>query len=427
MTSVVKSNAQADSLQRSDFRTSISQGEGGAAAHIIEGIVADVNLVLWTVDVASKFDLKFYPNVQISSPYMHHNTGEGIYAMPDIGAKCHMCIASDGVPYVLDFIMPVETLDQTSVDLPSPTLPGQGDSIDTSTAASFAGGRVRAKPGDIMMRGRNGNFVVLHRGGVLQIGASELAQRIYIPLQNLISDISQTYRHYNTGGAINWYLAPGESETNPSTIYRETYRLLAGDKKASIRVTVGRAKDFIAETTNAADVAGLGIGAGKDNPIICEVALAPDSIEANSGAIDTKTPKATKFRYIFDKSGNAFLRSEGNILVVARKTLRIIADEDIRIDAKKNFTLTVDDTTTINGGKLLVLSGDIMKLNGGTSPVARIGDQVQISIVQPLVSFAPAAPGAPVVIGPSGGLTSGGKTQPFLTGIITSGNKSILG
>jgi hypothetical protein len=276
-----------------------------------------------------------------------------------------------------------------------------------------------------MVRGRNGNFVILHRGGVLQIGASELAQRIYIPLQNLISDISQTYRHYNTGGAINWYLASGESETNPSTIYRETYRLLAGDKKASIRVTVGRAKDFIAETTNAVDVSGLGIGVGKDNPIICEVAIAPDSIEANSGAIDTKTPKATKLRYIFDKSGNAFLRSEGNILVVARKTLRIIADEDIRIDAKKNFTLTVTDSTTINGGKLLALSGDIMKLNGGTRAVARVGDQVQISIVQPLFSFAPAAPGAPVQIGPSGGPTSGGVPQPFLTGIITTGNESI--
>lgn len=407
-----------DSIQNTKFRSSWSQPEGVVGAIIVEGKIVDVNLNLWTVDVISQHDQKWYLNVQVSAPYLHSNNGEGIYVMPEIGAKCHICIPSDGPPpFVLDFIMPQETIPQAG----SPESPQGVDGGVSDT--TFGGGRVRPKPGDILIRGRDGNFVILHRGGVLQIGSTELAQRLYIPLQNLITDISQNYRHYNTGGSINWFLASGESETNPSTIHKDTYRLLAGDEKATIRISHGPLKDFVPEPHGGAqsEIDQLGMATAK-SPIVVEVVIAPEAFGADNGSIDKDTPKATKLRYFFDKSGNVFMRSEGSVLLFARKKLRLVAKDNIDVSTEKSFTLAAKKTGRIDGGSLLELTAKVTKINGGSKPVATVGSIVDVVITVPLVST-PAAPGSPVLILPVNPTT--GMPQK-LKGTIISGNPTIL-
>lgn len=403
-----------DPLQRTAFRSSWTQPEGISTPTIIEGKVVDINLALWTVDVISQFDSKWYLNVQVASPYLHSNRGEGIFVMPEIGAKCHICIPSDGPPpFVLDFIMPHETSESTATD-----------STDQTGVATFAGGRVRAKPGDIYIKGRDGNFVILHRGGVLQIGATELAQRIYIPLTNLVSDISQNYRHYNTGGSINWFVASAESEINPPTIRKDTYRLLAGDERATIRVAYGPLKDVLSEQSTGAisDLNQLKIGTEEDGPIVLEVAIAPDGFGADNGSINESTSKQTVLRYFFDKKGNAFMRSEGSVFLMTRKKLRVVCEDNIDIRTKKSFTLKVEKTARIDGGDLLELNGKVTKINGGSHPAAFLGSVVQVRISLPLVST-PSVPGSPVVIPPINPLT--GQPQ-VINGTIISGNSTIL-
>ena len=412
----VEHGSTADPLQRTAFRSSWTQPEGLSAATIIEGKVVDINPTLWTVDVISQFDQHSYLNIQVGSPYMHPKRGEGIFVMPEIGAKCHVCIPSDGPPpFVLDFIMPQESTSDISTT---------EQATEGATNSTFAGGRFKAKPGDIFIRGRDGNFIVLHRGGVLQIGSTELAQRIYIPLNNLVSDISQNYRHYNTGGSINWFVASAESETNPPTIKKDTYRLLAGDAKATIRVAYGPLKDFVPEPQKGAtsDLNQLGIGTDTKNPIIMEVTVAPDGFGADNGAPTKDTPKQTVLRYFFDKKGGVFLRSESSVLLMARKKLRLVAEDNIDISTKKSFTLVAKDTGRVDGGSLLELTGKVTKINGGTKPVAHVGAVVEIQITTPLIST-PAAPGSPVSILPINPLT--GQPQ-VMKGTITSGNPTIL-
>jgi hypothetical protein len=408
-----------DPSQRSMFRSSWTTQEGVGTAMIVECKVVDLNPVLWTVDCISQFDQKWYLNIQVGSPYMHSKRGEGIYVMPEIGAKCHVCIPSDNCPpFVLDFIMPQESvLDATSDDAPEGT--------EKPTDSTFAGGRLRAKPGDIIMRGRDGNFVILHRGGVLQVGSSDLSQRIYIPLRNLVCDISQNYQHYNSGGSINWFLASGESDTNPSTIRKETYRLLAGDARATIRVAYGPLKDMVPEPQNGAqsDLSQLGIGTEEDGPVVVEVVIAPDGFSADNGSPDGSTPDQTVLRYFFDKKGSVFMRSEGSVLLHVRRKLRLVVGDNIDITAKKSFTLTVSDTARIDGGKLLELTGKVTKINGGTKPCAHVGSIVECHITVPWVVVAPGLP--PAVIGtvlPINPLTGQPQT---VKGTIVSGNPTI--
>lgn len=405
-------------MDRSSFRSSWTQPEGATGALIMEGQVVDINLVNWTVDVISKFDQKSFHNVQVSSPYMHFKRGEGIHVMPDIGAKCHICVPSDGPPpYVLDFIMTQETIDGASDDAPDGTDGGKGGVTQEATAASFAGGRKRAKPGDISIIGRDGQFIRLHRGGVLQIGSTSLAQRIYIPLQNLVSDISQNYRHQNLGGSINWFVANGESTTNPPSVYRHSYRILSTDAKATVRVAIGKLSDVIKEPDEVtrSDMEQLGIGT--DEPVVCEVIVAPDSISADDGSMTDQTRSASVLRYFFDKDGNTLLRTNASVVMRVGKRLRIRANDDVEMFGKKNFNLTFDGSGRIQATGGIDIAGGVIRLNGGTKPVATVGSLVtlQLNVPIPVQVVVAGVPTPGVIIG----------AAP-VTGLIISGNPTIL-
>lgn len=408
--------------ERSTFRSSFFQPEGSVGAHILESQVVDLNLVNWTVDAITKFDQKFYGNIQVSSPYAHYNRGEGLYVMPDIGAKCHVCIPSDGPPpFVLDFIMPMETIDGASEDAPFGTDGGKGGVLQEATAASFAGGRRRAKPGDIGITNRDGSFIHLHRGGVLQIGSTELAQRIFIPLQNLISDICQNYEMQNTGGSINWFIAHGESETNPPTVCRHTYRLLANDAKASVRVAIGKLSDVVTEPDEQtrSDLSQLGFG-GTNQPTVCEVIVAPDAISPEDGSMTPDTRKASVLRYFFDKGGNTLFRTNGNILIRSQKKIRIRAVSDIDISSEGNLTMSFDGTGSIQVKSGLDINGGVTRINGGTSPVARVGSTVNVVLGPPL-TLQLLLPGT----GPTG-VPVPVMLPVVTTGIVATGNPTIL-
>lgn len=419
-----------DALGRRNRETSVSsdrqtrnlsffQPEGTISATIIEGVVADLNLGIWTVDVVSKFDHKFYPNVQISSPYLDPVSGAGIYVMPDIGTKCHLCIPSDGPPpYLLDFIMPSEhSYAQENED-------------DTTAAAkedtdkSFGGGRPRPKPGDIYIRGRDGNYIVLHRGGVLQIGCSELAQRIYIPLENLVTDISQNYRHYNTGGSINWFLAPGESKDNPHTVKKDTFRIKAADKYATIRIATGRLNDPVPESISEvkSDMGQYGM-ATKANPIYCEVTLAPDGFEADSGKSNDDVKNATVLRYFFDAAGNTLLRTQGSVVVHSEKNLTLRAKETMRLETDQLFVNA--KSATVTAEDFLQINTKGMRVNSGANPAAHVGSVVEV-ILGPTT---PLLLAAPIVVPPS--LTIPSATPVVVTpttirGTVISGQPKVL-
>jgi hypothetical protein len=412
----IDSGAGSDPLQRSAFRTSFFAPEGAVGAYILECQVFDHNLVNWTVDVQSKYDQKQYFGIQVSSPYMHWQRGEGVYAMPDLGAKCHVCIPSDSTPpYVLDFIMPMETVPMAGTE---GALDGTDGPKQHPAAASLAGGRVRAKPGDLIMRGRDGNFCILHRGGVLQVGASELAQRLYIPLQNLITDISQNYDHLNTGGSLRWYVDGSESDDNPGNVYKHTLRLRTQDELASLRIVAGKVRDVVREVDSEilSDLNQLGF-TGADT--MCEVTLAPDSINAGDGSLTSDTPGATVLRYFFDKNGNCALRTKGHVYLNAKKQLRVHVSEDITIQGKANFTLVLGGAARIQADTLLELTSGMIRVNGGSQPIATVGSQVQVAMMPGITMSMLVPPAtAPVIATVVAG--------PVLTGTVMSGVPNFL-
>jgi hypothetical protein len=370
----------------------------------------------WTVDFVSQFDQKSFLNVQVASPYMHANRGEGIYAFPEVGSKCLLCIPSDGPPpFILAFIMPQETISDTSSDEAPAGTESKGGDTNEATGFTFGGGRFRPKPGDIYMKGRDGQFCILHRGGVLQIGSTMLAQRIFIPLGNVVKDISQNYHHYNTGGTISWSVATAPSEDNPPTTWKQTFRLSANEDKATIRVAVGTISDVVGEhkdgTGNQAEIDTLGIGSN----LIYEVALAPELFGADDGSVQPDTTKGTKLRFFFNKNGGAYLGCAGNVLLATKQKLRVKAGDDIEITTDKNFRLQAEGITRIEGKKLLELAGGVVRIGPGTDNVAHVGSVVIVTI----------PPGIPLGIAPPGGGPV--PSNPLtITGLVSTGKPTVL-
>ena len=394
-----------DPQQRRSFRSSWTIPEGMTGAIIIEGRIIDTNLTTWTVDFAAQFDQKYFLNVQVSSPYMNPVQSEGIYAFPDIGSKCVLCLPSDGCPpFILSFIMPMERGGERIWD--------DAQQKEINAGSNFAGGRVKAKPGDICVKGRDGNFCVLHRGGVLQIGSTQLAQRIFIPLNNIVTDISQNYHHYNTGGAINWSVGNIE-EDNPGTLYRQTFRLHANEEKASVRVSMGTFRDVVGEHSdgldNQADLDAMGIGS---EPLVCEVAFSPEQFGGDDGSVSADTPKTALLRFLFDEEGGAYLGTKGSLLLSTKGKLRLKAKGDIELNTEGNVTFQSGGLFRIEGGALTEIQGGVVKIGPGTRQAAHVGSTVEVFLT----------PGMPLVVPQSGNALPAIK----LTGTVTRGRGNVL-
>lgn len=412
----------ADPLNPLDYtsfaRTSWTQPEGALPAFISEARVFNVNMTNWTVDVNSIFDQRTYLDIQVSSPYMNAAQGEGFYCVPEVGAKCLVCTPGDGAPpFVLAFIMPMVTLpDTSSEEAPVGTAP-KGGSSTGSKDFTWAGGRKRGKPGDIVARTRDGNFMMLHRGGVAQFGATPLAQRICVPLGNIVADISQRYNHYNAGGTINWGVQD-RGQQDPRSEYRHTLRVFANDEFADIRFASGFVSSPVPEPTGdeGEDSSNSQLGIGTVADTVFEFALSRDGFETDSGEFKGSS-EDVKMRIFIDRDGNMMGRWEGSVNLRVKKRLRVTVDDNIEIICKKNVSVTAEGTVRLIGatGAEMGTAGGALVLNGGSKPVSTVGSTVRMAI----------APGILQVVSLSG-VPLGVVVPAVIDGTVSSGNPTIL-
>lgn len=406
----------------SKFRTSFTSEAGHEPAKVVQGRIVNVNVVKWTVDVAAQFDRKKYFNIQVGAPYLHHSNGEGLYAFPEVGATAMVCIPSDSAPpFVLAYTMAHELVDDASTDAPLGTT-SHGEAPANATDASFAGGRPRAIPGSIYMRTRDGNQVALHRGGVLQIGSTELCQSFYIPLGNLLVDTTGNYEHHNSAGSIKWGIQDGPSLEKFPGQYMQTFRVFATDRYADVKFACGKVFTPVPEPDAGVTLAKAGVGEGADNPIIFEVAVSPKGFIAESGELaDPSAIKASVMKFTFDRKGNYLMRAEGNVIFQMNKRLTFTVKEELSIETAAHGQIRAVKGFDIDGGSYAHVKGEVVRLGRGAIPVAHVGSIVSTVLVESpimLKFFSPPIPGTPIACT----LT----TAAPLVGSITMGNDAVL-
>jgi hypothetical protein len=378
---------------------------GSDPAQIVQGRVVNVNMTNWTVDVAATFDRKNYFDIQIGSPYLHYSAGEGLSIFPDVGAQCAICIPGDSSPpFVLCYLMPTETINTSSTAAPAGTNShGDGGASSTPTDASFAGGRPTPVPGDIYLQGRDGNFLILHRGGVLQIGASQVAQRIYIPLSNIVTDITGTYNHFNTGGAQTWGIQEGV-QTLPAQ-HLSVYRVFAGNQYADIKIAMGNPFSPMPDPDGGTMAQAAGLGQGNNNEIIFELAVAPNGFVVPTGEIASASiAKSSVLHFQFDQQGNTVARIEGKFSMHVTQPTTLDFGDNFTVTSANNISMTAQHGIDIDGGDYVNIKGKVVQIGPGQTPVALLGGAVTsyvgptpmpcvITLVTPAVTASSTGPG----------------------------------
>jgi hypothetical protein len=374
------------------FRSTWTYGAGLVPTQTLQCRVLNINLNNWTVDVVSQFDRFFFFDIQVGSPYVHYNNGEGISCFPEVGATCSVVIPSDtSPPFVSHFLMPVENVDVAVQDVAGSGGTGSRDSLGkTSSGASFAGGRPRAKPGDIWLRTRDDNFVILHRGGVLQIGATELSQRICIPLNHFMMDISQNYAHHNSNGSMIWGLQEGPATGDKPSEFTQTFRVLANDKFADVRVKAGKVSSPVTEVGDnsfQSDIDTLGIGS---DIWVYEVAISRDGFEAETGITASNGSKNMSFKFVVDRNGGTILKAVGSLLIASVQKIRLHAKKGIELISEDTASIKATNGLVLDGGSESHVKGGIVRLGKGSKPVASQGSLVQVTMpYMPMPSSGP--------------------------------------
>ncbi len=202
-----------------------------------EGVVTDINRRDWTVTVETRHTAKSPSEVVTLSPYHHFENGEGFHIMPEVGAICMLAWPSDNTPpFIMGYKPAASTT--TSEDQENPAGADlEGEPVDQ--AVSFRSRRPRdMNPGDIAITTRDENFLMLRRGGIIQIGATAIAQRVYIPVLNFIRDFAENYRMDTFGGDVEWRVYRDEDDASGDAPAEYTFHLNtnAQDEKATVRV-----------------------------------------------------------------------------------------------------------------------------------------------------------------------------------------------
>lgn len=313
------------------------------ATSIQHARVLDVDMGSYTVTVSTEFSKKPLSGISFATPYQHFANGEGIYFMPEVGSLCWVCEPSDGSrPFVIAWA-PAEE---------------EGD---------FRARKQNLNPGDIYLGTRDENFIVLRRGGIVQIGGGPLSQRLFLPVQNMIKDICENYSLLTLAGDLEWTVGREEDTTD-------------GKRPSSLTI---KARQF---SNDKEPIASLKIGShGEGSDTIL-------SLEIKESGSEGAT---TKISLTMEKTGNVVFDIKKDMSLVVDGKLGIEVRQDISVKSKTGkveiegsteanvkgaqATIEANAKVTVKGGASASIEAPLIQLggDGATSPAVK-GDQLLI-------------------------------------------------
>ena len=155
---------------------------------MMRGKVGPVNKTKWTCTVEPEGDGMPIPDVPIEPMMMNAKTGGGSFFMPEKGSLVWCCRPStDSTPFVFGAAT-------------APLQVDEGDEEEDPNDRRM--NRPVLNEGDAALAVSEQGFIIMRKGGMLEVGASEACKRVYIPLTNVIREFSQGWEHTVAGNYI---------------------------------------------------------------------------------------------------------------------------------------------------------------------------------------------------------------------------------
>lgn len=183
-----------------------------APAKVYTATVVEVNPESYTMRVYSKQEGTSMP-IEVPSVFTNSRDGAGggAHFMPEVGAEVWVCRTSDGTVVPLQYHGAI------------------GD-------ASYANGRPKSLPGDIVFSTNHGNSIQILKGGSNLIQASPVCSTVYDSLSDSIRTFSNSYYRYSLSSTEEHY-CDNEITRNTNTDYAYFYN--AEDEKPVVVSSIG--------------------------------------------------------------------------------------------------------------------------------------------------------------------------------------------
>lgn len=297
-------------------------------AEVFRAQILNVNTRDYTVDV--QFESYPYSNhfdIPWMTTYLHQNQGEGVVVMPEVGSTVWVCIPSESGKdaFVLGWT-PVQE------------------------GGTYRAGRELLNPGDIHFKTRDGNFMYLRRGGIVQVGATPVCQRIYIPIRNIIRDFAENYELSTPGGDLTWQVARAEDQ---------------GDGHQACLFTLG-CKEF-SDDPNKNPLAVLKIGShGEGNDTI----LSLETRDKGGGSVKTGLTISKSGKVKWTVAEDVSMELKGNVTTKISKKMTVSSQQDMTLESAAQAFIKAAQVHASGGGAKLDLAG-LAALNGS---VVNLGD-----------------------------------------------------
>ena len=210
-------------------RVSGPQSSGtGVPAFVALATVEAVHPDRRTIDLQVDFGNKTLPDIPYDSGYSNSVTGTFFDSVPEEGAECYVCTPSDGTrPFIMSWSTP----------------PKEGSfDEEEEPIQNHLGRKLGLQAGDIGLYNRRGAFMIMRKGGVLQVGASPIGQTMYIPVENMIRQYFQSYEAVSILGEMKWKHGEIKTEGDKTAVllYWSSKNFVEDDYNA-ITIRIGRA------------------------------------------------------------------------------------------------------------------------------------------------------------------------------------------
>jgi hypothetical protein len=150
--------------------------------------------------------------------------------MPEVGAPCYICHPSDNARRTMPFLL-----------LAGAATAPKDRSEQGGSPGSLDMFRPFLSPGDIALLTRDGNGLVLRRGGVTEIRGTALAKIFFDPTRNQVLTIAENYKLQTFGGTTEWknLVAEKDAEGRIQTQYVMKAKQYATSKGHSVQLKIG--------------------------------------------------------------------------------------------------------------------------------------------------------------------------------------------
>ena len=296
--------------------------------------ITDVDFVNQTVAVACD-NHKEPSDVQVASLLSHPSHAGGVHVFPEVGARCYLFESADNSSFILGFVQDPEQRTQRVEDDNGELL-----DIDTDSGPNATGLREPLEPGDILLSTRDKNFVVVRRGGMIQISSTPICQRLYIPVQNVIRDYFVRYEGRSPSAAITMGPAVTALADEDEDVLNETpcvvaysFKSHAQDAQYAVEIRYGSLTDQSLDS-RAGDGKHV-FGAAKRS---AGLGVLPSN---NPGALSVTifSPDADAVRYTFQisREGDVLAIVAGDIHVEAGASLFVKVAQQAKLEVGTSF------------------------------------------------------------------------------------------